>query len=199
MYDQAILTDSRAKAFYVWGGITSWSAPLRPPTLWRFDAASDGKWDDTRRSSNNEVFVEIKRAQNPAYASTPDAGFIFGGTSVAGSSPDPSGNRRGYISFEFATRTWEEHAEAPYSDDGTIWGGSATYVPGFGPNGLVFVMGGMHSRGEQPAKYIDFGTLHFLDPVTRKWYSQATTGDVPGERHQHCVGGAAGANGTFDM
>lgn len=200
MFNQAILTDESSGTFYVWGGFVSWFASLPGSSLWKFTANADGGGSWNRETPNNpDTFVNLDRVENGVYVSTPGAGFVFGGRSTDRTTSKPSGNVKGFVSFDFNTRSWQEHSEAPYSPDGTLWGAAAIYVPTFGPNGLVFLLGGMSRREEEGAGYIEFRRVHFFDPVTKEWFSQSTTGDIPGARHQFCVGGAPGANGTYDM
>lgn len=103
----------------------------------------------------------------------------------------------GHVAFDFDTKAWSREARAPYTSDGGLFGGTATYVPGFGPNGIILILGGV--SGENEDEYPTFRRLHFMDPVTGQWFAQETSGDVPDERTTHCSVGVQGHNGTYEM
>lgn len=204
MVGMALLADESSNALYTWGGETSWSddGPGVSPVLWRFNAMDDGRgsWEN-QSISNGEVFKSLKRPVLAASASTPTAGFVFGGVANKRSTSDSSDpvNLEGFLSYNYTNRMWSEHTDAPYSKDKTLWGASAVYASNLGPNGLIFVLGGVSGRDTSDASYLDFRTIHFLDPVTLEWYEQRTEGDKPAERHRHCAVGVVGENQTFDM
>lgn len=155
---------------------------------------------------SNDNFFQMKRTHNNVFVSTPRTGFIFGGQSTRMTTNEPEGTALGYLAFDFESKTWSHEETGPYSPNGGIFGGGAVFAPSFGPNGLVFVFGGVGSLdGNSPFRradnYLDFSTIHFMDPVTRKWYSQETTGS-PTARLDFCFGGVEvpGSDGSsFDM
>lgn len=202
MKTQAVLVDTKSKALYGWGGSPVWiDNALSPPRLWRFDVEDDS-WSEAEPASV-DTFRSLERTGYAAFASAPNAGFVFGGRKTSGTAGEgtESSNPQKYVSFDFESMEWEEHEDPPYSVDGTLWGGRALYVPDFGPNGLIFILGGMRGRDETEPSYISFEDLHFLDPVTGTWYNQRATevDRFPQARHEHCVVGVSGANGTYDM
>lgn len=201
MDQQAMLKDASDDTFYIWGGGAAFEDTVPDPALWQFSPDSEGKGTWSRQTSKDpEIFSKLHRSAVAAQVSTPNTAFIFGGWSTDRTEAEPAGNIKGFLSFDFKTKAWEEHNDGtPYSADGTIWGGTAVYAPNFGPNGLVFVLGGVTRRFEAGSGYIGYRNLHFFDPVSMKWYSQRTTGTAPRGRHQACSVGVAGANNTFDM
>ncbi|GKT54693.1 kelch repeat protein [Colletotrichum tofieldiae] len=90
-----------------------------------------------------------------------------------------------------------------FSENGTVNGGSAIYIPAFGPNGLITLMGGSTSALEPnqktPTGWLDFNNLTFFDPITRDWYWQQTTGNAPTARRGFCSVGVNGTNGTYEV
>ncbi|KAL0932015.1 kelch repeat protein [Colletotrichum truncatum] len=207
MMRQAIFTDNSTNAIYIWGGFISYQNKLPDAQLWRFnpDGSGSGSWN-TEIKPGHSSFVSLERSQGGIYVSTPDSGFYFGGYSQATSDPTPSGPVPGYLQFNFTdqTQAWTNHTDVPYSQYGTIAGGAAHYVPNYGPNGLVMLLGGgQYAVGGGAAAddvgLLAFDTLYFMDPVTKKWYTQRTSGNAPAPRQWHCVVGARGDQNTYEI
>lgn len=202
MVKQAIFTDDSSKIFYIWGGHTSWLLPIEAPVLWHFepDGKGSGTWTlENRPGFDSTTLQETERVESGAYVSTPTGGFVIGGFSSKYTSLEPRGQVAGYAAFNFTTGEWTRESSGPFSSGGTLYGATATFVPNFGPNGLVLLLGGITRFEEEDSEYVDFLTLHFFDPVTRDWHSQTTTGEAPSGRLYHCAAGVVGTNGTFDM
>lgn len=199
MNRQAILTDNSSDTFYVWGGGTSYGQAVPDPVLWKFtvDGQGGGEWTTEDDMANADRFRGLERTQGAAYASTPEKGFVFGGDSDSTTSPDPKPPVSGYATFDFDTKTWSRESSGPYTREGTLFGATATYVPGFGPNGIIMILGGVGGDGADD--YLDFETLHFMDPETGAWHTQKATGQWPQDRATHCAVGVAGDNGTYEM
>jgi hypothetical protein len=202
----AMLTDERQKCFYIVGGRTQYLEQI--PDLsesWRFcdKAGNQGDWREVELPSVSKP--DLRKQWTTAYAafaSTPEAGFIFGGSAYNRSNHDYE-NLHHYVSFNFTTETWKKHEKTPgYTSDSSLWGSKALFVPDYGRHGLIFILGGMAMRGTGEYSYLPFDRLYFLDPVTDKWYNQAAWSpddQLPDRRHQHCVAGLSGPNGTYDM
>lgn len=207
MMRQAILKDNSSGIFYIWGGFISYSNPLPSAQLWRFnpDNQGGGSWN-TEIKPGHSTFLDFERSQGGVFVSTPESGFYFGGYSQATSDPTPAGPVPGFLEFNYANQTqaWTNHTDAPYSPYGTMAGGAAQYIPTFGDNGLVMLFsGGTYTVGEGVASddvaLQAFDTLYFMDPVTKKWYTQKTSGTPPAPRQWHCAVGAQGQNNTYEM
>lgn len=90
---------------------------------------------------------------------------------------------------------------------GTLVNGAAHFVPKFGPEGLLFVLGGstsMYGISPDPIAYSQFSPLSFDDiymfePQSRRWSLQQTTGDRPWPVINPCVTGLEGDNGTYEV
>lgn len=206
LLQQAIFVDESTESFYAWGGRTSHGEEIRDPSeLWQFkpDGSGRGEWENATPEDQNNAFFSIKRTRNNAFVSTPGQGFVFGGITESASTREPIGTYSGYASFNFTSKEWKEHEQGPYSESKTIFGGGAVFVPNMGPNGLIFMLGGIGNReangDNSQDDWITFSTMHFMDPVTKKWYSQETTGSDPVGRYNFCFGGVVAEGGRFDM
>jgi hypothetical protein len=199
------MTDHLRKCFYILGGYSLHPNEIWPdtPDPWRFCddyGSGQGAWDrvDLPPSSYRE-FQTLPYLDHTAFTSTEDAGFMFGGRDDMSDS-----NSKHYFCLNFTTLAWTKHVIVDrVSEDGTLWGSEAIYVPNYGPNGLIFIIGGLSGWKTDYYRYLKYDTLHFLDPVTKIWYEQNATvplGDYfPSEVHQPCVAGLKGANNTYDM
>jgi hypothetical protein len=198
MTDAAIFVDNSNGSFYTWGGGISGPSD---PNFWRFDpdGKGHGKWIEVTPRESSDKFFKLQRSQVAAVASTNDAAFVFGGSvdSYTETMPDKTGET-GYRLFNFTTQEWDELYGVPYSQDKTIYNGDAVFVPDFGPNGLIFILGGSRNISAFGTE-LDFRTLHMLDPVTQVWYKQETSGRVPSGRFAVCSAGVSTQDGRFDM
>jgi hypothetical protein len=196
MTKQSLFTDESSETFYTWGGHTSWHAKIGTPVMMQFkpDGKGSGSWTTDRIS---DTLSNAERVESGAYVSSGNAGFVFGGSSTELTSQEPKGDVSGYVMFNFTTKEWVSDDRAPYSSSGTIFGATATFAPDFGPNGMIALLGGMTDHFS--FKYASFQTVYLLDPVTREWFSQSTSGPAPSGRHYHCATGVASTNGTFEM
>lgn len=83
---------------------------------------------------------------------------------------------------------------------GSLNNGRAEYVPQFGPNALVFLLGGTaFDKSLQADHLLDFGNITFFDPKTRQLMWQATSGDIPRPRQTVCMVGVVGSAGTYKL
>jgi hypothetical protein len=80
--------------------------------------------------------------------------------------------------------------------DGTSARAAAHFVPSFGPNGLLFVLGGQVGYS---ATYVSTSSVNFFDPVSQQWKIQAVSGNPPPPSETSCVVGAPGDNGTYEV
>jgi hypothetical protein len=156
------------------------------------DGRGGGEWsrDD---SGNQDVFDGLIPTGSAACASTPDAAFLFGGFEWNNSGRGV----RGFYRYDFETREWSQETDVGYStDQGTLWGATATYVSGFGSAGLIFILGGIRGRDTADEEYMPFDTVHFYDIGAGKWYNQKTFGDSkPNRRQHHCAIDVSDAGG----
>lgn len=202
MMRQSLFKRGRTNSFYIWGGHTPYSAPVPNRELWRFNADGEGggSWGP-ETPSNPSFFRALQRSEGGAFVSTPDAGFHFGGLSSSSTSIAAAGHVPGYVVFNYTTQSFSNETNAPWSAYGTLRGATAEYIPTFGPNGLIMLIGGStHALGNpEQLGMMDFQNLTFFDPVTKDWYYQSTSGTAPTRRVRHCSVGVGSPNGTYEM
>lgn len=203
---QAQFTDPNSDTFYIWGGYnlnSTESARERPSDFWKFtaDGSGGGAWTNEVQRSN--VFQGFERVQAGAHVTTADSGFYFGGAATAPSNEDAHSPVPGYVRFNFTADDldWRNVTDAPYSEKGTLYGATATWIPTFGPNGLIMLLGGQSNGIGDTGRveYMRMDIVYFMDPVTGRWSSQSASGDVPSRRIHHCTVGARSQNGTFEI
>lgn len=160
---------------------------LPPDQIWRFDTDGDGggSWS-TEILGNPGVFDSLLRSAEGAYANSKDTGFLVGGWTggwTDASLPSSSSfSIPNIVSFNMATKLWSNDSDLAFTQFGTDVRGAAEFIDSFGPNGILLLLGGaVNAAGFQNtgAGLLDFNNLTFYDPVSKEWYWQATTGDVP--------------------
>jgi hypothetical protein len=201
---QSIIIDKYSECFLAWGGIPAPSSP----ELWRFCNSGGGDRAAWEKLPSKSDFGDYSRLAHTAYASTKDSGFAFGGRINDLDSGEWLESSDQYVSYNFTSKAWASH-NLPGSlssiEDRTLWGAKAVFVPKYGTNGLVFLLGGISGQRAQVKDgdaYSGFKTVHFLDPVTRVWHEQETTATsdgFPKGRYGHCAVGVAGADSTYEM
>ncbi|KAF6832605.1 kelch repeat protein [Colletotrichum musicola] len=192
---------------YIWGGhVPNFQGEvLGPPASWKFttDGRGGGSWSEDTPNNPTE-FNELLRSEDGSFVTTPSAAFWIGGvTGPTIHDTDVALTRHlvpGMVSFNFTTKSWKnETTTGIFSANRTLQRGSVQYVPSFGPNGLVMLLGGTPGPEDVRSGYLTFQNLTFFDPVTRAWYWQTTTGDAPTPRTFLCTAGVAGKNGTYEI
>jgi hypothetical protein len=98
--------------------------------------------------------------------------------------------------YNFTSQEWFNFSSSSYSYYGLATNGMAHFVPSFGPHGLFMTFGGSSTTDQQ---LVPMETVSMFDPETQQWRSQATTGDIPGERENACVVGVEGDDGTYEV
>ncbi|GKT83741.1 kelch repeat protein [Colletotrichum tofieldiae] len=202
---QALWKNEATNTLWIWGGHSPNGAPRENPASWKFEAdgKGGGKWSK-ETPANPTFFADLKRSEEGAFVSTPDAGFWFGGGASGWTNPNPIPQAvPGIVTYNMTTKSWANETTNAFSENGTVNGGSAIYIPAFGPNGLITLMGGSTSALEPnqktPTGWLDFNNLTFFDPITRDWYWQQTTGNAPTARRGFCSVGVNGTNGTYEV
>ncbi|KAI0970181.1 hypothetical protein F4678DRAFT_149283 [Xylaria arbuscula] len=200
--------DSSANSLYTWGGFTSDnSSPSQG--LWRFEAdgSGGGTWEQVTQRDYLD-FTRLKGTFGSAFTQTEDVGYSFGGAVMHSSDGSVSKSipglaTPGLVSYNFRTGSWENTTvtSMSYGGYGTSLNARAEYVP-FGPNGLVLILGGAETPVDatnQTIVEVSWNEISMVDPVTKKWYTQTTTGSRPPTIESHCSVGVPGPNGTYEI
>lgn len=199
----ALITDHSSESFYVWGGAASYEGRITQADLWKFEA--DGEGGGTWKSElpeNSGTFTELARSSGVSFANVPGGAFIFGGSAAVVTETDSRrrGPTPGFLGVNFTTQVWTNHTESPEDGASAVRGGAAVYVPTFGRNGLLMLLGGRDLLGRgSGGNFVSMENPAFMDPVTRKWHKQTTSGEAPGPRQWHCAVGVESPNKTFEM
>ncbi|OHE99994.1 kelch repeat protein [Colletotrichum orchidophilum] len=218
---QALWKREDTKSFYIWGGHNIDSGRLMDESLsdgsWKFqtDGTGGGQWSK-ETATNPTEFEELERSEDGAFASTPQGGFWFGGmanfrtrlNATNGNTNTAVQPIPGMVFYDWKTNQWSNETEefkAAFPPFGTVRGARALFVPNYGSNGIILLMGGFQSTLEPIVKasqslykWMDFSNITFMDPVSRKWYSQKTTGSAPTKRQWFCMVGVEGKS-SYEM
>ncbi len=207
--------------FTSWGGSYAYGrfpSPLDREVYYRFRALPDGSGTWSKESPSNPATLSALHIHEDAACTTVrDTGFCVGGNMHGWTEKtmerDDIQAIPGVMSFNMTTRAfsndtagrWQQY-KPETSPHGTVVAGEAEYVPNFGPNGLVFVLGGASyslnpaDRWDgKPQSLNDLSVVHFFDPVTGQWFTQTTTGTVPERREGFCMVGAQSQSGSFEL
>lgn len=204
---QAYFLDASSNTVYTWGGfIQGGPRPVgRSGTrLGKFVAAADGGgiWSEVSETDSiREGLAGLTRSHGGAVASTPDAGFYFGGLEEETDVANSGYHIPNYFQFNYKSqgKAWVSHTDdldGRFSTSRTIYAASAHYVS-IGKNGLIVLIGGgFYNYDTKKSENLPMGTLWLLDPVTNKWYYQVPIGDLPTSRRWPCTVGARSHDGT---
>ncbi|KAI0444074.1 hypothetical protein F4803DRAFT_573692 [Xylaria telfairii] len=199
-------TDPSTKSLYTWGGITSDGSPPSQD-LWRLQADGSGGGSWTQVTQRDFVtFSKLKGTSGSAFTQTADAGFAFGGAATKSSDSSVAKGLPGYatpglVSYNFQTGEWENSTTSSYGGYGTSLNARAEYVP-FGPNGLLLFLGGAETPVDATNDTIvemNWNRITMVDPVTKQWHTQTTSGTKPPTIESHCSVGVPGPNGTYEI
>ncbi|KAK0623789.1 hypothetical protein B0T14DRAFT_517058 [Immersiella caudata] len=199
-------------AFYLWGGTVT--SPLQAndstDVLWKFtaDGSGGGAWsNETPSIANPTLFASLHTTVGGLIVTANDTmGFHLGG--VAANTTDFGRNGTntraipGMVTFDMKTKTWFNGTYA-FSRFDTFWGSTGEYLPTFGPGGLIMVLGGHEVDPRtrfEPGVHYPLDTVTLIDPVSKKKYQQATTGDIPPTpRAFPCSAGFASSEGSYEI
>ncbi|KAK0610852.1 hypothetical protein B0T14DRAFT_529203 [Immersiella caudata] len=180
-----LFTDKEAGAFYSWGGKWIFGINMTETALWKFtaDGNGGGTWS-LEPPGNPSTFAELIPGEFAAVATAGDTGYLVGGAASGWTQLFRARNQviPGMATFNMKTKLWQNGTTpSPFN---TLIGGTAEFVPTFGPNGLIVVFGGWSPSVVGEADVMaspqwGFDNLTFFDPETKKNYWQKATGDIP--------------------
>ena len=196
--------------FWIWGGRTIRGInreSLTKDTIWRFTANSEGggSWS-SEIPNDSDDFESMHLPSRACSATYKNIGFSFGGEMFPDSDPDIGAEMQpvqGMITLDLESRTFSNESMPNVSPHGTLVGATAEYIPSFGPNGVIMLLGGygytLDVGSRKPEHTRRFNNLTFFDPESREWYWQMATGDIPRPRLDHCSVGVKSGRDTYEM
>ncbi|KAK3172617.1 hypothetical protein OEA41_005941 [Lepraria neglecta] len=101
------------------------------------------------------------------------------------------------VEFDMTSNSLTNLSASGYNADGTIAQGAIHYVPSFGPNGMLVVMGRLTKN--DVAGLVDFGIVSAYDPAKHEWFNQTTTGNKPAPMEGFCTAGISSTNNTYEI
>ncbi|CCC09822.1 unnamed protein product [Sordaria macrospora k-hell] len=130
--------------------------------------------------------------------------FFLGGMANTWTDPDWNDNMKpiaAMVSYDMKTKTLSKSSfQMAIPPTGTLRDARAEYVPQFGPNGLISVLGGVTFNAElAPDHMLDLTNITFFDPRTGQWLWQKTSGNAPRNRQSFCMVGVTGQAGTYEL
>ncbi|KAI5865079.1 hypothetical protein GGS23DRAFT_407615 [Durotheca rogersii] len=206
--DQVYWSNPSIRTFYTWGGKVV-EPDQSPPTneLWRFNAdiSGGGAWSQATQL-DYRYFSKLRRPIGAAVTQSADVGYALGGqvtseTDGAVQKEYPGYALTGLVSYNFRTGMWSNQSSFEFGGYGTSLNSRAEYVP-FGPNGLLLFLGGAETpvnATEESIVQLSWNKLTLHDPVTGKWYTQATKGTRPPTVERACTVGVRGPNNTYEI
>lgn len=149
IFDSAALwMDADGRSFYSYDGGNSFTVPFKNDTanqLWRFQPVDYyGKWSRVSQPAKSN-FSTLNRIVSGTYAYGNGLGFALGGWRNKGTDASLSLDSvevAGMVIYNTTSREWFNVSTTGYSTDGKSSRGSAQFVPQYGENGLLFVLGG---------------------------------------------------------
>ena len=211
----ALWPDQHNQSFFQWAGEQSFDLPqgTNPPipsdSLWQFtvDGNGAGSWAQQSIAANS-IFPALTRPAAAYIANGNGVGYALGGYSSARTSPqtedlDIFQPIPGIVSYNISSNQWSNDSAAGFSTYGTAEYGQMHFVPPFGSEGVLIVLGGETSNQvawtDTGSNLLSFGTINIYDPSNKTWYNQTATGDIPESRDRFCSVGVAGDNGTYEL
>ena len=208
LVSQALWKDSSGSTFYAYdGGISGLYLGVDgfdvPPVnaLWQFkpDAKSgDGEWSTVNFASTSN-FSSLIRAAGGYSAYGGGLGFVLGGNENSFTQPDYHGDQfgvPGLVMYNFTSGNWYNISATGFSQGNVYSGGSAHFVPSYGPEGLVLFFGGLLENSNQPGLQV----ISIFEPQSQQWSSMNTSGTPPPPVVNPCVVGAQGdIDNTYEV
>lgn len=168
------------------------------------DSNGGGQWSSESISANS-IFPSLVRPTATNHDFGKDMGFSLGGyyshkesDAVKGYVPVP-----GLVSYNISSGVWSNTTATGFTADGTAQYGIMQFVPSFGQEGLLVVLGGETSNlvawTDTGSNLLSFEDINIYDVAEGKWYTQKASGTIPAERDRFCAVGVPGDNGTYEI
>jgi hypothetical protein len=212
----SLWTDASSASFYSYGGEISETLPYDelpsppPNALWQFTPADGGGSWTVVTNLANSIFPTLQRTTDQAGAYGNGVGYSLGGienwrTNFPGIDSYVNIPAPGMVSYNMTSMLWTNITAAGLTNSNTSMSGQLQFVPNFGPNGLLFALGGQTSTNVQwyeGQNLLPFNTVSIFEPTEGTWHSQTVGGPadaIPPARERFCSVGIPGDNGTFEV
>ena len=204
---EALWVDGNGSSFYAYDGGVSWivDTPRTPPAngLWQFrPSGASGSWESIGVPASSN-FSLLGRVDSGYYASGNGLGLALEGSQSATTTfgmaniydfiPVP-----GLVMFNStsSSQKWYNLSSTGYTGSGVALSGAAHFVPTFGTDGLLLVLGGCIGSVDALAS---MDSITIFDPQSQEWSVQTTSGDKPAPLQNPCVVGLQGDNNTYEV
>lgn len=164
--------------------------------MWQFTPdGSSGSWSPASILHSHQ-FEALSRTRQSIYGYGNGLGFALGGLEGASIDPDESWAVPGMVVYNTTSQEWH-NVSSQYTESGFATNGAAHFVPSFGPEGLLFVLGGvtgpdMVTSQPELGQYISMANAWMYEPVSQEWHAQQVTGESPVQLASPCVVGVEG-------
>jgi hypothetical protein len=208
---QALWKDPFSQSFFTCGGDTGYYAPAEANQkfdLYQFtaDGTGGGTWSNPE-PSNPAVFQTILGTGYAASTSCAGLGLFIGSYVNSATQYNWTGtsSSSGLITYNSTSRTWANESSDPFE---TYYNyGELVCLPSYGTHGLLTFLGGasgdyvstVYSTNLMGTNLLDFVNMTFYDPISKSWYWQTATGDIPPARIMFCAVVAQSSTGTTEM
>ncbi|KAL8915869.1 MAG: hypothetical protein Q9208_008816 [Pyrenodesmia sp. 3 TL-2023] len=173
------------------------NAPEPPPlSLWSFrpDGTGSGSWRE-EISAGDPTIDNLSRLVSERVRGSAAVGgniaLVLGGVQESSDRLSP-----GLLEFNMTTLEFTNSSATGFNAKGTVREGRMHFVPSFGPQGIFLAMGGSNN---DTYDFFDFGNIAVYEAMTRKWYNQTTSGNIPEPRVAFCIAGINSTEGSYEM
>ncbi|KAM3070000.1 hypothetical protein ACMFMG_003964 [Clarireedia jacksonii] len=180
---------------------------------WALTLNSKGSGTWSQVSFSDSKFKTLVRPGYGLRAASSTTGYSMGGMQTIFPS-DTYWSIPGLITFDFASQKWSNLSTIGiYSESGMALYGAGQFVPSFGSEGVMVMIGGAvpTNSWDKSGALRPMTNITVFDPSSQGWYSQTATGDIPMSRRDICIIGVqsssestyeifiyGGWNGNFD-
>lgn len=205
--------DANLSSFYIYGGGTSWTviynhvATANPGTPWKFtpDGNGSGSWSEVTDSVTQ--FDELLQPMNEMFTAGQGKGYYFGGcltdqtkpaVGVGDCVPVPG---LSILQLDGAT-IQSENLTTTNFEGGTGAYGKAHFVPAWGSEGLILMLGvapPIANQSVAPPSWLSMETVNIFDISSQQWYNQTTRSStvLPSWRTGFCATGVSETMGLM--
>lgn len=173
-------------------------APQPPPlSLWSFkpDGTGSGTWKD-EIAAGLPTLIHLIRTVSGYVAAGGDAALVLSGRANSQTDLNITDDEilPGLIQFNMTTLEFTNSSAKGFTADGRGQLGQMHFVPSFGPQGLFLTLGGTNGT-----EHFGFDNIWVYEAVTRNWFNQTASGNIPEPRREFCVAGINSTEGTYEM